>query len=612
MPRSSSALRSLQSKSNLLRVPSESTGEPRLLENPYQRVEDIKCAVTYLSLLPEVDESNIGALGIYGSGGYVPFAAQTDTRIRAAATVSGVCVRRLTRGGILKPVDPSALQTGLDMAGKLRIEEMQGAKGQIMPILLDNPEDVPDLQDFMWKDTARYYKSEHDSLRFSQEAIALAKEPKELYATPGKTHAELDDEVEDNMLVVNFLHSVTNYYYAIYPPQFLEEYFRWWTGRASNQNPSLEFTCLLFERCHHTAERLSHTLGPGVGGLIQVQQLFLTACWFKSEARFVESWHSLSSAIREAPELGMHNDSISRGLTEFDLEMRRRVCCSFELPNCRLEESNSQRGLVSPFTHVKLYCQIARELSGKFGKVNGDPGQILEEQKEIEAWMNSFPPVPGITIPDTSWGMAFPHLALQRHQLHALAFMTLSGPLKPYLTKSLPRTEVPNTEAKLPAIGVDCCLKLLDSAQRLFDLLFPTGAKNFLLRRKHLPTSSTRQNLRSNQVCSRKVETAQLCIKCLYFITRHPSSYTTANDSVSNHSEVRIEHGNVIRRRRNLDRFHDLKSVETGSVGYSSQRSQSRDGLSSSGRGSLPGLLSVELGQLGEIGNWDMLNLDPD
>lgn len=219
----------------------ESSGEPRLLENPNQRAEDIKCAVTYLSLLPEVDASKIAALGICGSGGYVPFAAQTDVRIKAVATISAVCVGRMTRGGILKPVDPSTLKTGLEMAGNLRIEEMKDGKAQTMPVLPENPEDVPKSQDFMWKDAARYYKSdrgrhprcpsawairsvelmanydsyqfiamisprpllmiagsEADTLRFSQEAIALANEPKELCIVPGKTHAELYDDVSES------------------------------------------------------------------------------------------------------------------------------------------------------------------------------------------------------------------------------------------------------------------------------------------------------------------------------------------------------------------------------------------------------------------------------
>ncbi|EXJ69193.1 uncharacterized protein A1O5_07229 [Cladophialophora psammophila CBS 110553] len=40
--------------------------------------------------------------------------------------------------------------------------------------------------------------SKADTLRFSQEAIALAKEPKELFVISSKTHAELYDEMEDS------------------------------------------------------------------------------------------------------------------------------------------------------------------------------------------------------------------------------------------------------------------------------------------------------------------------------------------------------------------------------------------------------------------------------
>lgn len=149
---------------------------------------------------------------------------------------------------------------------------------------------------------------------------------------------------------------MTNFnYYCLYPPTFSEDYAAWWSDRANGKPLTPEFTCLLIRVCacslqyldvevqqkieselgesvqslsenyHHAAKQLSSTIAPGKGGLTQVQQLFLTAAWFKSESLFVESWHALSSSIHEAQELGMHKNSAKPGLSEFDIEMRRRI-----------------------------------------------------------------------------------------------------------------------------------------------------------------------------------------------------------------------------------------------------------------------------------------------
>lgn len=66
------------------------------------------------------------------------------------------------------------------------------------------------------------------------------------------------------------------------------------------------------ERLHTEAQSLSATIAPGSGGLDQVQQLFLTATWFKGEARFTESWHALCAAIREAQELGKESSAVEK------------------------------------------------------------------------------------------------------------------------------------------------------------------------------------------------------------------------------------------------------------------------------------------------------------
>jgi fermentation-respiration switch protein FrsA (DUF1100 family) len=66
----------------------ESGGEPRFYENPGMKVEDIKNALSYLASLPEVDEGNIGLLGICAGAGYTLVAASEDDRVKAVVTVA--------------------------------------------------------------------------------------------------------------------------------------------------------------------------------------------------------------------------------------------------------------------------------------------------------------------------------------------------------------------------------------------------------------------------------------------------------------------------------------------------------------------------------------------
>lgn len=66
----------------------ESEGEPRLLDNPYERSEDIRCGVDYFTTLPFVDRNRIGAIGSCAGSGYAIFAALTDRRIK---TVCAIC-----------------------------------------------------------------------------------------------------------------------------------------------------------------------------------------------------------------------------------------------------------------------------------------------------------------------------------------------------------------------------------------------------------------------------------------------------------------------------------------------------------------------------------------
>lgn len=78
----------------------KSGGEPRDLESPADRVQDIRSAVGYLASLPQVDANRIGALGVCAGGGYTLNEAQTDLRVKAVAGVVAYDIGDATRTGI--------------------------------------------------------------------------------------------------------------------------------------------------------------------------------------------------------------------------------------------------------------------------------------------------------------------------------------------------------------------------------------------------------------------------------------------------------------------------------------------------------------------------------
>ncbi|SEP09923.1 hypothetical protein SAMN05216267_11031, partial [Actinacidiphila rubida] len=104
----------------------ESAGEPRGLEDPAQRVEDIRAAVSFLAVRDGVDPARIGALGICASGGYVLSSAASDHRIRAVGTVSAVDIARQFRNGADGTQDPAVFQGMLDAAAAARTAEARG------------------------------------------------------------------------------------------------------------------------------------------------------------------------------------------------------------------------------------------------------------------------------------------------------------------------------------------------------------------------------------------------------------------------------------------------------------------------------------------------------
>jgi fermentation-respiration switch protein FrsA (DUF1100 family) len=218
----------------------ESGGEPRLYEVPGDRVEDIRRAVDYLSIHPQVDPERIGALGICAGGGYTVNAAQTEHRIRAVATVSCFDVGSARREGVPRGVISyeDRIKRYQDV-GAQRTREARGEPARMISFVPASPSEITKGTPRMYREGYEYYctpraqhpnapgkyvfsslglqmaffpfaqvetisprpllmiaGSEADSLYFSEEAIAKANDPKELFIIPGASHIDLYDKPE--------------------------------------------------------------------------------------------------------------------------------------------------------------------------------------------------------------------------------------------------------------------------------------------------------------------------------------------------------------------------------------------------------------------------------
>lgn len=116
----------------------ESGGEPRDLEDPYVRVEDLRCAVDFLMTLPFVGEERVGILGICAGGGYAVNAALTEHRFKAVGTVVARNIGRAFRE--MKP-KPELLKT-LEEVGKQRTSEARGGAPRRDPWIPDSLEEA--------------------------------------------------------------------------------------------------------------------------------------------------------------------------------------------------------------------------------------------------------------------------------------------------------------------------------------------------------------------------------------------------------------------------------------------------------------------------------------
>jgi fermentation-respiration switch protein FrsA (DUF1100 family) len=207
----------------------ESEGTPRSDENPFAKSEDIKNAVTFLIGRAEVDANRIAAVGVCGGGGFAPYTAVADRRIKVVATVSGLPDLRST----LTDGFAGDWHDLMRFAQGAREAYAQGAEAQYVPFMppgeqgewvengkqyyltARNPDPNWKNQTLAWSfDKMLQYSaldiihllaptpllliagSRAETLQQSQAAYEKADEPKELFVIDGGTHFDFYDKPE--------------------------------------------------------------------------------------------------------------------------------------------------------------------------------------------------------------------------------------------------------------------------------------------------------------------------------------------------------------------------------------------------------------------------------
>lgn len=124
----------------------ESTGEPRQLENPHISAEDVSAVVDYLTTLPYVDNSRIGAMGVCAGAGYSANAAINDRRIKALAMVSAVNIGQMFRNGWDGSVADATALPYIEAGSGARTSDANNGDYAIIPLAPMREEDAPNAE----------------------------------------------------------------------------------------------------------------------------------------------------------------------------------------------------------------------------------------------------------------------------------------------------------------------------------------------------------------------------------------------------------------------------------------------------------------------------------
>jgi len=137
-----------------------SGGQPRNVDKPAFRIEDIRGMADFITQYAGVDTKQLGLLGICGGGGYSLKAAQTDKRFKAVATLSMFNSGVVRRNGFMNS-GISTIQQRLKQASEARALEAAGGEVRYVGDTKLTDEEIAKLPFDLYREGFEYYGKTH-------------------------------------------------------------------------------------------------------------------------------------------------------------------------------------------------------------------------------------------------------------------------------------------------------------------------------------------------------------------------------------------------------------------------------------------------------------------
>lgn len=137
-----------------------SGGEPRHIDKPAYRIEDIHGMADFITSFAGVDANRLGVLGLCGGGGYTLKAVQSDKRFKAVATLSMFNSGEVRRNGFQNS-HLATIQERLAKASEARTQEAMGGKILYSGVAYVTDEEIAKTPTDLYREGYEYYYRTH-------------------------------------------------------------------------------------------------------------------------------------------------------------------------------------------------------------------------------------------------------------------------------------------------------------------------------------------------------------------------------------------------------------------------------------------------------------------